>query len=67
MVQLLMHFASSHANGGGEEVKADHSILASACARTLGNLTNSEESDFLTQGGTPLRATLLHSGILPEI
>ena len=67
MVQLLMHFASSHAQGGDEELKAEHSILATACARTLGNLTNSEESDFLTQGGSPLRATLFKSGILPEV
>tara|TARA_A100001035_G_scaffold27928_1_gene18788 strand:+ start:134 stop:322 length:189 start_codon:yes stop_codon:yes gene_type:complete len=62
-----MHFASSHALDGDEEVRTDHSILATSCARTLGNLTNSEESDFLTQGTAPLRGTLFKSGILPEI
>jgi hypothetical protein len=52
---------------GIDRDREEHSIVAQACAKTLANLTNSEESDFLTAGSSPLRQTLIKSGILPQV
>jgi hypothetical protein len=42
-------------------------IISEMSARTLANITNSEESDWLDGGSSPLRKTLQKSGILPSL
>jgi hypothetical protein len=68
MLQQLVHLSSSRPSGDSDEMdKTEHAVVAQACARTLANLTESEESDFLAGSSSPLRSTLTQSGILPTI
>ena len=68
ILQQLLHLSSSRPTGDSDEVdKKEHTIVAQACAKTLANLTNSEESDFLEGGSSPLRSTLTQAGILPRL
>jgi hypothetical protein len=62
----LVAIASMPTHSGDTDESQNTQDLAQAAARTMANLTVSDESEFL-DGSAPLRPTLGKSGILPTL